>query len=125
MRFPDSKNVIFISFLLRPNFSPKISGLPDFYSVKLDVIGLGQKPHFWNQETSCSNTPYLVLQEEQGPYLRRVKMTRGEGEEEKRKGGKSLSYSARRTPIKMQRGKITTFSLTATSLSENKSSSLS
>ena len=31
-------------------------------------------------------------------------------EEEKRKGGKSLSYSARRTPIKMQRGKITTFS---------------
>ena len=47
----------------------------------LDVIGFGQKPHFWNQETSCSNTPYLVFQEEQGLYLRRVKMTREEGME--------------------------------------------
>ena len=50
--------------------------MPDFYSVKLDVIGFGQKPHFWNQGTSCSNTLYLIFQEEQGPYLRRVKMNR-------------------------------------------------
>ena len=49
--FPDSENTIFIEFLLRLNFNTKSSGLPDFYNVKLDVIGFGQKPHFWNQET--------------------------------------------------------------------------
>ena len=44
----DSKNVTFIEIYLRPSFSTKSSGLPDFYSVKLDVIGYGQKAHFWN-----------------------------------------------------------------------------
>ena len=41
MMFKDYKNEIFIQFLLRPNSSTKISGLPDFYSVKLDVMGFG------------------------------------------------------------------------------------
>ena len=44
--FPDSENAIFIEFLLRLNFSTKSSGLPDFYNVKLDVIGFGRKLHF-------------------------------------------------------------------------------
>ena len=55
MTFPDSKNIILISFLLRPNFSTKSSGLPDFYRVKLDVIGNKYKLHFWNRETSYNN----------------------------------------------------------------------
>ena len=55
MKFPDSKNIILISFLLRPNFSTKSSGLPDFYRVKLDVIGNKYKLHFWNMETSYDN----------------------------------------------------------------------
>ena len=55
MIFPDSKNVIFIWILLRPNFSTKSSGLPDFFTVKLDVIGFGRKPHFWNREISYIN----------------------------------------------------------------------
>ena len=42
MLFPASKNVIFIKFLLRLNFSTISSGLQDFYRVKLDVIGFGQ-----------------------------------------------------------------------------------
>ena len=42
----DSKNVTFIEIYLRPSFSTKSSGLPDFYSVKLDVIGYGQKHIF-------------------------------------------------------------------------------
>ena len=31
-----------------------------FHSVKLDDIGFGWKPHFWNQETSHNNARYLV-----------------------------------------------------------------
>ena len=52
MMFPKPKNVIFVEILLHPNFSPRNSGLPYFYRVKLDVIGFGQKAHFWNWETS-------------------------------------------------------------------------
>ena len=73
MMFPDSKNVIFIKFLLRLNFSTIKSGLPDFYRVKLDVIGFGQKPHFWNRETSYSNTLYLVSEGENIALLPIVK----------------------------------------------------
>ena len=73
MMFPDSKNVIFIKFLLRLNFSTISSGLPDFYRVKLDVIGFGQKPHFWNRETSYSNTLYLVSKGENVALLLIVK----------------------------------------------------
>ena len=72
MMSPDYKNVIFISFLLRPNFSTKSSGLPDFYRVKLDVIGFGQKLHFWNRETSNINTLTLVPVENPIPYLKNV-----------------------------------------------------
>ena len=36
--------------------------MPDFCSVKLDVIGFGQKPHFWKQESSYINALYLVFQ---------------------------------------------------------------
>ena len=74
--FPKPKYVIFISFLLRPNLSTKKSGLPDFYSVKLDVIGFAQKPHFWNQGTSYINALYLVSQELFDLYLKLIKMTR-------------------------------------------------
>ena len=58
MMFPDSKNVTFVEILLRPNSSTKSSGLPDFYSVKLDVIGFQPKLHFWNRETSYINALY-------------------------------------------------------------------
>ena len=44
--FPDSKNVFFVWFLLRPNFSTKTSGLPDFYRVNLDVIGFSSNSRF-------------------------------------------------------------------------------
>ena len=56
----DSKNVTFIGIYLRPSFSTKSSGLPDFYSVKLDVIGLGQKAHFWNQVGPYNAAMHLV-----------------------------------------------------------------
>ena len=72
MMIPDSKNVIFIKFLLRPNFSTKSSGMPDFCSVKLDVIGFGQKPHFWNWDTSYIHTMNLVSQGEKDQYLKIV-----------------------------------------------------
>ena len=52
MMFPEPKYVIFSDILLHLTFGTKISGLPYFYSVKLDVIGFGQKAHFWNRETS-------------------------------------------------------------------------
>ena len=55
-----SKNVTFIQFQCSINFSTKSAGMPDFYRVTLDVIGFGQKPHFWNRETSCINALYLV-----------------------------------------------------------------
>ena len=44
----DSKNVTIFEIYLRPSFSTKSSGLPDFYSVKLDIEGFGQKAYFWN-----------------------------------------------------------------------------
>ena len=56
----DSKNVTFIEIYSRPSFSTKSSGLPDFYSVKLDVIGFGQKAHFWNRETSYIDALYCI-----------------------------------------------------------------
>ena len=59
MMFPDSKNVTFVEILLHPNSSTTSSGLPDCYSVKLDVIGFQQNLHFWNQETSYINALYL------------------------------------------------------------------
>ena len=58
MMFPDSKNVTFVEILLCLNSSTKSSGLPDFYSVKLDVIGFQQKLHFWNRRTSYINALY-------------------------------------------------------------------
>ena len=58
--FPDSGNAIFIEFLLRLNFNSESSGLPDFYNVKLDVIGFGRKLHFGNWETSHINALYLI-----------------------------------------------------------------
>ena len=73
MMFPDSKNVIYIIFLLRLNFSTIKSGLPDFYRVKLDIIGIRQKPHFLNRETSYSNTLYLVSEGENIALLPIVK----------------------------------------------------
>ena len=60
MMFPDSKNVTFVEILLRLNSSTKSSGLPDFYSVKLDVIGFGQKTHFWNRESPYNAAMHLV-----------------------------------------------------------------
>ena len=34
--------------------------MPDFYSVKLDVIGFGQKAHFWNREGPYNAAMHLV-----------------------------------------------------------------
>ena len=58
MMFHDSKNITFVEILLRLNSSTKSSGLPDFFSVKLDVIGFQPKLHFWNQEASYINALY-------------------------------------------------------------------
>ena len=74
MMSPGPKNVIFISFLLRPNSSTKSSGLPDFYSVNLDVIGFQQKPHFFYQETSYIDALYLVSHELKCQYLKSLQM---------------------------------------------------
>ena len=41
MTFPDIKNVTFVWFPLRPNFTTKVAGMPDFYGVKVDIIGFG------------------------------------------------------------------------------------
>ena len=56
----DSKNVTFIEIYLRPSLSTNSSGLPDFYSVKLDVIGFGQIAHFWNREGPYNAAMHLV-----------------------------------------------------------------
>ena len=74
--FPEPKYVIFFWFLLHPSFSTKRSGLPDFYSVKLDVIGFTQKPHFWNQGTSYINALCLISHELEGQFLKRLQMNR-------------------------------------------------
>ena len=74
--FPEPKNVIFVEILLRPNCSPKSSGLPYFYRVKLDVIGFGQKAHFWNQDTSCIKVLYMISHELDDVLLKFFKMTR-------------------------------------------------
>ena len=76
MMFPDSRIVTFVEILLRLNSSTKSSGLPDFYSVKLDVIGFGQKAHFWNRETSYINVLYMIFLELDGVVLKFFKMTR-------------------------------------------------
>ena len=60
MMFPEPKYVIFSEILLHPTFGTKISGLPYFYSVKLDVIGFGQKAHFWNREGPYNAAMHLV-----------------------------------------------------------------
>ena len=59
-----------------PSFSTKSAGMPDFYRVKLDVIGFGQKPHFWNQETSYINALYLISHGENDQTLKIVKTSR-------------------------------------------------
>ena len=76
MMFPEPKNVIFVEILLRPNFSPGSSGLPYFYRVKLDVIGFGQKAHFWNRDTSCIKVLYMISHELDDVLLKFFKMTR-------------------------------------------------
>ena len=75
--FREPKYVIFIWFLLHPNFSTKRSGLPDFYSVKLDVIWFTQKPYFWNPGTSYINALCLISHELEGQFLERLQMNRG------------------------------------------------
>ena len=76
MMFPEPKNVIFVEILLHPNFSLRNSGLPYFYRVKLDVIGFGQKAHFWNRETSYIKVLYMISHELDDILLRLFKMTR-------------------------------------------------
>ena len=77
MMFPKPKNVIFFEILLLPTFSPRSSGLPYFYRVKLDVIGFGQKAHFWNRETSYIKVLYMISHELDDVLLKFLKMTRG------------------------------------------------
>ena len=64
MRFPNSKNVVFVQILLPPNFSTKSAGMSDLYMyrVNLDVILFGQKLHFLNWETSNINPLNLFSQ---------------------------------------------------------------
>ena len=75
MLFPEPKNVFFVEILLHPNFSPRNSGLPYFYRVKLDLIGFGQKAHFWNRETSYIKVLYMISHELDGVVLKFFKMT--------------------------------------------------
>ena len=77
MLFPEPKNVFFVEILLHPNFSLRSSGLPYFYSVKLDVIGFGQKAHFCNRETSYIKVLYVISHELDDVHLGFFKMTRG------------------------------------------------
>ena len=58
MMFHDSINVTFVWFDWHPNFSTKNAGMPDFYSVNLDVNQIKWKLHFWNWETSYMNALY-------------------------------------------------------------------
>ena len=60
MMLPLSKNVTLIKILCHPVFTLKSGQNRNFHSVKLDDIGFGWKPHFWNQETSHNNAWYLV-----------------------------------------------------------------
>ena len=76
MLFPEPKNVFFVEILLHPNFSLRSSGLPYFYSVKLDVIGFGQKAHFFNRETSYIKVLYVISHELDDVHLKFYKMTR-------------------------------------------------
>ena len=76
MMFPEPKNVIFSEILLHPTFGTKISGLPYFYSVKLDVIGFGPKAHFWNRETSYIKVPGVIFHELDDVPLKVTQMTR-------------------------------------------------
>ena len=76
MMFPQPKNIIFVEILLRPNFSPRSSGLPYFYRVKLDVIGFRQKAHFCNRETSYIKVLYVISHELDDVHLGFFKMTR-------------------------------------------------
>ena len=76
MMFPEPKYVIFSEILLHPTFGTKISGLPYFYSVKLDVIGFRQKAHFWNRETSYIKGLGVIFHELDDVHLRFFKMTR-------------------------------------------------
>ena len=43
----------------------------------MDVIGFGQKAHFWNWETSYINVLYMISHELDGVILKFFKMTRG------------------------------------------------
>ena len=75
--FPEPKNVFFVENLLHPNFSLSSSGLPYFYSVKLDVIWFTQKPYFWSPGTSYINALCLISHELEGQFLERLQMNRG------------------------------------------------
>ena len=76
MMFPEPKYVIFSEIPLHPTFGTKISGLPYFYSVKLDVIGFGQKAHFWNRETSYIKVLGVISHELDDVPLKVTQMTR-------------------------------------------------
>ena len=76
MMFPEPKNVNFSEILLHPTFGTKISGLPYFYSVKLDVIGFGPKAHFWNRETSYIKVLGVISHELDDVPLKVTQMTR-------------------------------------------------
>ena len=76
MLLREPKNVFFVEILLHPNFSLRSSGLPYFYSVKLDVIGFGQKAHFCNRETSYIKVLYVISHELDDVHLGFFKMTR-------------------------------------------------
>ena len=76
MLFPKPKNVFFVEILLHPNFSLRSSGLPYFYSVKLDVIGFGPNAHFWNRETSYIKVLYVISHELDDVHLGFFKITR-------------------------------------------------
>ena len=79
MMFPEPKYVNFGEILLHPTFGTKISGLPYFYSVKLDVIGFGQKAHFWNRETSYIKVLRVISHELDDVPLKVTQMTRALG----------------------------------------------
>ena len=76
MLFAEPKNVFFVEIPLHPNISLRSSGLPYFYSVKLDIIGFGQKEHFCNRETSCIKVLYVISHELDDVHLGFFKMTR-------------------------------------------------
>ena len=72
MRFPDSKNVVFVQILLRPTLHCKNLATLIFQYLELDVIEIKLKLHIWVWETSYINALNLISHELFDLYLKLI-----------------------------------------------------